>query len=98
MITMRGMRTQDRRLTEEARVKARQLCMDHCMRCHGVNAVSNKQVPDLRRLDPRWHTNFQPVVREGMTEGAGMPSFEEAQVDLRHTSRHRNRFVIRHSK
>lgn len=55
--------------------RARRVYMDHCMRCHGLNAVSNGQVPDLRRLDPAWHERFDQIVREGLMNDAGMPSF-----------------------
>ncbi len=55
--------------------RAKTLYMDHCMRCHGLNAVSNGQVPDLRRLDPVWHQNFDRIVRDGMMADAGMPPF-----------------------
>jgi quinohemoprotein ethanol dehydrogenase len=62
-------------LTSEERSSAKALYMDHCLRCHGLNGVSNGQVPDLRRLAPVWHENFDAVVRLGMMEDAGMPSF-----------------------
>ena len=55
--------------------EAKKAYMDHCMRCHGLNAVSNGQVPDLRRLDPVWHQNFEKVVRDGLVSEAGMPPF-----------------------
>ncbi len=48
-----------------------------CSRCHGMNAVSDGSVPDLRHLEPVWHENFQRVVREGMMEEAGMPRFDD---------------------
>lgn len=62
-------------LAPEAAAKAKQNYMDHCMRCHGLNAVSNGQVPDLRRLAPVWHENFERIVRDGMMSDAGMPPF-----------------------
>jgi quinohemoprotein ethanol dehydrogenase len=55
--------------------RAKGLYMDHCMRCHGLNAVSNGQVPDLRRLEPVWHEHFDRIVRDGMMADAGMPPF-----------------------
>jgi quinohemoprotein ethanol dehydrogenase len=64
-----------------ASVQARKSYMDHCMRCHGLNAVSNGQVPDLRRLDPVWHQNFNKIVREGMMSEAGMPPFGDVLSD-----------------
>jgi quinohemoprotein ethanol dehydrogenase len=64
-----------------AGVQARKSYMDHCLRCHGLNAVSNGQVPDLRRLDPVWHQNFNKIAREGMMSEAGMPPFGDVLSD-----------------
>ena len=33
-----------------------------CFRCHGVNAISDGSVPDLRHLPPAWYDNFDKVV------------------------------------
>lgn len=49
----------------------------YCARCHGINAVSDGAVPDLRHLDTVWHKNFNKVVLEGMMESAGMPRFDD---------------------
>jgi mono/diheme cytochrome c family protein len=49
----------------------------YCARCHGINAVSDSSVPDLRRLLPVWHDNFEAVVLNGMMEKAGMPRFDD---------------------
>ncbi|MGI9296008.1 MAG: c-type cytochrome, partial [Pseudomonadales bacterium] len=48
-----------------------------CFRCHGVGAVSDGSLPDLRYLDPIWHANFNKVVLEGMRENVGMPRFND---------------------
>ncbi len=62
-------------LSSAERARAKEVYMDHCFRCHGLNAVSNRQVPDLRRLPPFWHENFESVVLDGMMKDAGMPPF-----------------------
>ena len=49
----------------------------YCARCHGMDAVSDGSVPDLRHLDPVWHENFLPVVLEGTMKNAGMPRFDD---------------------
>lgn len=48
-----------------------------CARCHGINAVSDGSIPDLRRLPPVWHEHFNDVVLGGMMERAGMPRFDD---------------------
>lgn len=48
-----------------------------CARCHGINAVGDGSVPDLRRLPAVWHEHFDKVVLDGMMEGAGMPRFDD---------------------
>lgn len=63
--------------SKEDIARARELFSAYCMRCHGPGAVSNGQVPDLRRLEPVWHENFDRVVRQGMMAGAGMPAFDD---------------------
>lgn len=49
----------------------------YCARCHGVNAVSDGSVPDLRHLQSSWHDNFDQVVRGGLMADAGMPRFDD---------------------
>jgi quinohemoprotein ethanol dehydrogenase len=58
----------------------------YCARCHGVNAVSDGSIPDLRRLPKVWHENFAAVVLQGMAEGAGMPRFDDvlSTTDVTH--------------
>ncbi|WP_101760455.1 PQQ-dependent dehydrogenase, methanol/ethanol family [Oceanicoccus sp. KOV_DT_Chl] len=53
----------------------------YCARCHGVNAVSDGSVPDLRYLPAVWHQNFNQVVLHGMMEKAGMPRFDDVLND-----------------
>ena len=57
--------------------RGRDLYHQFCYRCHGVNAVSDGEYPDLRRLDPAWHRDFNRVLLEGMMESAGMPRFDD---------------------
>jgi quinohemoprotein ethanol dehydrogenase len=58
----------------------------YCARCHGVNAVSDGSIPDLRRLAQVWHENFSAVVLQGMAEDAGMPRFDDvlSTTDVTH--------------
>lgn len=54
------------------------LLYDHfCARCHGINAVSDDSIPDLRRLPAVWHEHFEEVVLGGLMERAGMPRFDD---------------------
>lgn len=55
----------------------RQLFHQYCYRCHGNAAVSDNELPDLRRLDAVWHQNFNKVLLEGLMEQAGMPRFDD---------------------
>ncbi len=40
----------------------RVLFSNFCFRCHGVNAISDGSVPDLRHLSQAWYDNFDKVV------------------------------------
>ncbi len=55
----------------------RVLFSNFCFRCHGVNAISDGSVPDLRHLPQDWYDNFDQVVLEGTMEQAGMPRFDD---------------------
>ena len=55
----------------------RVLFSNFCFRCHGVNAISDGSVPDLRHLPQVWYDNFDKVVLEGSMEQAGMPRFDD---------------------
>jgi len=48
-----------------------------CSRCHGIHAVSDGSIPDLRHLPVAWHEHFEAVVLEGLMERAGMPRFDD---------------------
>jgi PQQ-dependent dehydrogenase (methanol/ethanol family) len=60
----------------------------YCGFCHGTGMVSGGTVPDLRRLAPEFHTNFDAIVRLGAVEALGMPSFgdvlDAADVEALH--------------
>lgn len=49
----------------------------HCSYCHGVGAISGGTLPDLRRMQPFSHRNFELIVRGGLFQGAGMPRFDD---------------------
>jgi len=55
----------------------RVLYANFCFRCHGVNAISDGSVPDLRHLPQAWYDNFDKVVLAGTMEQAGMPRFDD---------------------
>ncbi|MEM1110363.1 MAG: PQQ-dependent dehydrogenase, methanol/ethanol family [Pseudomonadota bacterium] len=48
-----------------------------CARCHGTAVVSDGSVPDLRKIDNHWYTQFDAVVLDGLLEDAGMPRFDD---------------------
>lgn len=47
-----------------------------CARCHGVGALSDGSVPDLRELDAHAYGNFDQVVLNGAMLNLGMPRFD----------------------
>ena len=47
----------------------------YCVYCHGTGMVSGGTVPDLRRLPPAFHDNFDTIVRGGAFASLGMPAF-----------------------
>ncbi|MDG2332895.1 MAG: PQQ-dependent dehydrogenase, methanol/ethanol family [Myxococcota bacterium] len=51
------------------------LYANYCAFCHGAGMVAGGAIPDLRRLGPGSHDNFQAIVRLGALEGRGMPRF-----------------------
>jgi quinohemoprotein ethanol dehydrogenase len=51
---------------------------EHCAVCHGINGVAGRtSIPDLRR-SPLPYVSFEEVVRGGVREKLGMPSFANA--------------------
>ena len=48
----------------------------HCLRCHGVGAVSQGLVPDLRGMSQATHEIFDAIVLEGVLAPAGMIGFK----------------------
>ncbi len=68
--------------------KGRVLFATYCARCHGGDAVSSGEVPDLRFATTSTHEMFEEIVRGGARRELGMPSFAEdltsSQVRLVH--------------
>jgi len=62
---------------ESAVARGAALFAGHCSYCHGVGAISGGTLPDLRRMQPFSHGNFELIVRGGLLQGAGMPRFDE---------------------
>ena len=57
--------------------KGRVLFATFCARCHGGEAVSSGEVPDLRYASAPTHEMFEEIVRGGARRELGMPSFSE---------------------
>jgi len=53
----------------------------HCMRCHGIGAVSQGLVPDLRYMSQATHDIFGAIVYDGVLEGAGMIGFSDVMSE-----------------
>jgi len=60
----------------ESITHGQQLYGAYCTGCHGINAVSRRVLPDLRKSAVMADANvFRSVVFEGLLEGNGMPKF-----------------------
>jgi quinohemoprotein ethanol dehydrogenase len=57
--------------------KGRVLFATFCARCHGADAVSGGEVPDLRYTPDGTYKQFEQIVRGGADREHGMPSFSE---------------------
>jgi quinohemoprotein ethanol dehydrogenase len=55
----------------------------HCMRCHGVGAVSQGLVPDLRAMTRTTHDIFDAIVLEGVLAPVGMIGFKDVLTPSR---------------
>ena len=51
------------------------LFANYCAFCQGAGTVAGGSIPDLRRLAPGVHQNFEATVRAGALESRGMPGF-----------------------
>ena len=65
----------------------------HCMRCHGLGAVSQGLVPDLRAMSKTTHEIFDAIVLDGVLAPVGMIGFES--VMTKQDSEHVRRYLIR---
>ncbi|MGH0030148.1 MAG: PQQ-dependent dehydrogenase, methanol/ethanol family [Myxococcota bacterium] len=63
--------------TPEVVAKGRDLYAQHCMRCHGVGAVSAGLYPDLRHAKRAVHEAWDDVVLGGTRGKDGMASFAD---------------------
>ena len=68
--------------------EGRKLFANTCARCHGGDAISGGEVPDLRYAADTTHAMFEEIVLGGARKEFGMPSFTgditSAQVRLIH--------------
>jgi quinohemoprotein ethanol dehydrogenase len=53
------------------------LFSDHCVGCHGIDAVSGGITPDLRRMSGEVHQQLVSIVLDGAREPLGMPRFDD---------------------
>ena len=63
------------------------------MRCHGLGAVSQGLVPDLRAMSKTTHEIFDAIVLDGVLAPVGMIGFES--VMTKQDSEHVRRYLIR---
>ncbi|HEY9033721.1 MAG TPA: c-type cytochrome, partial [Pseudomonadales bacterium] len=64
-------------LSEEQLQQGLELYHQNCSGCHGFNVVSNGVIPDLRRMHPVFHQQFNAIVLEGALQGVGMVGFKD---------------------
>jgi mono/diheme cytochrome c family protein len=50
---------------------------EHCMRCHGLGAISSGLYPDLRHASREVHGNWNDIVLGGTRAAGGMASFAD---------------------
>jgi mono/diheme cytochrome c family protein len=78
----------DLSVTEQEFAAGEKLFSDHCVGCHGIDAVSGGITPDLRRMSVGVNQQFDDIVLRGFREPLGMPSFgdllDEEQARLIH--------------
>ncbi len=67
----------DSLLDESTLERGRILYIQHCLRCHGVNARASGVMPDLRHSAPGVHAIWQDIVYDGVLAGNGMASFAD---------------------
>jgi quinohemoprotein ethanol dehydrogenase len=57
--------------------QGRALYADHCLRCHGIGAISSGLYPDLRHATREVHASWNDIVLGGTRAGGGMASFAD---------------------
>jgi quinohemoprotein ethanol dehydrogenase len=61
----------------EVVAQGRALYADHCLRCHGLGAISSGLYPDLRHSAREVHARWNDIVLGGTRAGNGMASFAD---------------------
>jgi quinohemoprotein ethanol dehydrogenase len=59
----------------ETIARGRKAYAENCFSCHGVGAHSSGMIPDLRTASARTHELWDAIVRGGIRQDKGMPSF-----------------------
>jgi quinohemoprotein ethanol dehydrogenase len=67
----------DLALDDASVARGRDLYSRHCLRCHGLGAVSSGLYPDLRFASRAVHASWNDIVLGGIRAGAGMASFAD---------------------
>jgi len=62
-------------VAEETLAHGANLFSTFCGRCHGMAAVSDGSIADLRHLRPSRYDDIDSIVRGGVLKAAGMPDF-----------------------
>ena len=57
--------------------QGKQLYVEICQTCHGINLVSGGMTPDLRYMSTEVHEQFQAIVLGGSRSAQGMASFAD---------------------
>lgn len=73
-------------VSKDALIKGETLYIQYCSACHGNGAVSNKAIPDLRRMEQSKHDAFDLIVLKGAFRNLGMVGFDDVltEEDARH--------------
>ena len=77
ILVSREFSLQARTASERDLARGAALYNQHCMRCHGIGAVSQGLVPDLRYMNQSTHDIFEAIVYDGVLSEAGMIGFKD---------------------